>query len=977
MKMIKKFLVFAAMIWAVSFSAVSMAAIEEEKLVATCPSEVSELFEPLSQRFILALLGANASVEFLSAPEGSPLTKAKQARILKFTQSEAQACSAPFPAQSYKAVQGTLAVLYTVTVLIWLGMMSVYAFANFYSKQNSGDSEEDKQGESLILKVARSSAFMLLCAPLYSVYGLVESLIPDSEKPPENDPDGLDLIEYSPLHNILFNAIGVSINVAENIDSSFKSRYAADNPKYLIPEPSYKITSETKAILEPTENAFDQSIAFAMCVQEHSKGARITVDQIEATYSGANKHNMQYKYEGCRLSFSMAKNVEIEASLNFIKSIGGVKVELNYPKKERETFESLSRTLMDMSLGFAYAIYNEILKKDINNLNKNIIIAGNQELRTLKDWHSQCEFTFSGMAKVASLSKVDEGGSASVDSIFESKILAQYCLSKVVTQKLGYPKHHDQHFDFDTASIKGELPLSGRQYQTCSFSKQSGRADDYQSCLIEVCDNTDPYGKESGLFECSVLVDVSRKHALGHYFDKLGFVASPAMMLSRLGDGSVPLTPQVLLTSFAMSDLDYTRATDGVIKEINDELLGITGGESKSILPFTYYSYRSAGEKIKPLSPSKKMLVCFVNPSSVISTADGEMINCKHPMNELHDLGNVFLKMYAGFVTGSIIKTSVSMFAGRKTDDVKSEDESDDKNNHNKKGSNNKVKNGVKSIRQDLSSIVISKLAVLVAGLDIGSMINSSSTMPNWGLDSKNSPYWYDETSGFAALVPAGGAVLAMMMSGNIIDKNGKLDNQDYNAASRSVHGKMSFAAITILIIGFVAAYIIPIAPAAIFYATFIAIVANILALVFSATFHVIYALAGTGKDVNRKLISLLNKWLLVMVRLPLLVVGFYLSYSLMVTMMPTFALVTSDVVQVSGFGDVGVAAVTNMLQLMISMVLFAFVMIMVMFALFDAITGPFYLTRGLVFSDDSGEALGKTNSSQTIESNVKFFKSL
>ena len=935
----------------------------------SCPIEVEKRFEPISQRFVLALLGANASVEFLESQE---LTMKEKERILTMTPDEAAACSAPFPSKSYKSVQSVLIVLYTITVALWAMLVGIYAFASFYSKQSSGDSEHDDEG--LILKFARSTTLMLVCAPIMTVSAWMAS--GDEEEPTEGE-NPLGLIDYSPLHNILFRAIGYSIGTAEKIDASFKSHYAVDNPKYLVPRPAFPFKNNSENIIQAHEGSFDHSIEFAMCVQSVTNGQRINVDQVDAKYSGDGKHIVSFNYEGCGVTFEMNKDMDMATALGFIDKVADIKINIDYAQDEKETFLTLSRTLIEMSLGYAYGVTNNLLHKNPDNLKANKESEVNTTLESIKKWHEQCVYDFDGMAQLAMLAEL-EGGGASSTSIYKTKVLAQHCLARTVTQKLGYPRSYKDNYDFDTQSEANKLPLTYRQYQACSFAEMAGNASDYKSCVKEVCENIDPYSNESGLFECAVLVDVARTSALDHYFDKLGFMASPAMMLNRLGDGKVPNSPQKLLTSFEMKESSMNVPSTGEVKEIIDALYVVSDLDSVKV-HFVKYDYELSGKPQRKESVTEQLLTCFINPSSVIKNDDGSITNCKHPINEMHDIGIYMLKIYGGFVAGTLVRSTSSLFQGMKKPEDKGTDGGVEQE---KKAPETKTDTTKKEKAKGWESVVASKLVKIglaaAGGGAINTMINGLSADSFFGSqDPNDSPYWYDESNNLLNMSAGGAAVLGYIMSGNIFDKEGKLDRDSYNQASRKVNGRMSMFALLFLIVGFVLAFIVPVAPAAIFYSTLITVFANMLALVFSATYHVMYALAGTGKDVKKKLLSLLNKWLLVLLRLPLLVVGFYLSYSLMITTLPPFALATADVVQVSGVLDVGIQAITDFLRWSLSMLFFGIVMILVMFALFDAITGPFYLTRGLVFSDDSGEALGKTNTMQTVNDNVKFFKGL
>jgi hypothetical protein len=935
---------------------------------ASCPIEVENRFEPISQRFVLALLGANASVEFL---EPQDLTMNEKERILKMTPDEAAACSAPFPSKSYKSVQSVLLVLYSLTVALWAMLVGVYAFASFYSKQSSGDSEHDEEG--LILKFARSTTLMLICAPIMTV----SAWMPSEDEEADKSENPLGLIDYSPLHNTLFRAIGYSVGTAEKIDASFKSHYAVDNPKYLVPRPAFPLKNVTANIIQANEGSFGQSIEFAMCVQNVTNGQRINVDQIDAKYSGNVKHIVSFNYEGCGVTFEMNKDMDVVTALGFIDKVADIKVNIDYAKDEKETFLTLSKTLIEMSLGFAYGVTNNLLHKNPDNLKTNKESEVDTTFESIEKWHEQCVYDFDGMAQMAMLAEL-EGGGASLSSIYKTKVLAQHCLARTVTQKLGYPRSYKDNYNFDTMSEEKKLPLTYRQYQACSFAGMAGKAVDYKSCVVEVCENIDPYSKESGLFECAVLVDVARTSALEHYFDKLGFMASPAMILNRLGDGKVPTSPQKLLTSFKMTESSMNIPSTGRVKEIIDALYVASNLENTTV-KFTEYDYELSGKPQRNESVTEKLLACFINPSSVIRSEDGSITNCKHPINELHDIGIYMLKIYGGFVTGALIRSTSSLFQGMKKPESKGTDGGIEGE---KKAPETKTDTTKKEKAKGWQSIVASKLVQIglaaAGGGAINTMINGLSADSFIGSqDPDDSPYWYNESNNLLNMSAGGAAVLGYMMSGNIFDKEGKLDNDSYNKASRKVNSNVSMFAMFFLIVGFVLAFIVPVAPAAIFYATLITVFANMLALVFSATYHVIYALAGTGKDVKQKLLSLLNKWLLMLLRLPLLVVGFYLSYSLMITTLPPFALATADVVQVSGVLDTGIQMVTEFLRWGLSMILFGMIMFLVMFALFDAITGPFYLTRGLVFSDDSGEALGKSDTTKTLNDNVKFFRGL
>ena len=993
----------------------------------TCPAEVEELYKPISSRVFLAMFGSKGSIRSFY---NTDLSDKQKDVISSMTASERSACAAPMPVETANTIANTLRYLYIVTGVLWLVMFSMYAFDSSYLSQNR-NTEKSASKESPAITILRSILVVAVTLPFLD--WIVSPFVDNEEALKEKGESSV--YDYSVLHQLMFIGVGKAISVAEDIDGKLKQRYVASNPTYVIPDPDYPQDTGSKRIMSSDGNKVSEILDFGLCVAFETNGVTPNFnDIVESVTKDSNNYKLRFTYTkgkaDCALDIQMKKDLETLRAVESLKGDKDLGFKMDYKSIESKTFTSLARTLVDVSVGYAEGLLS-IVSSDSDRILLDNGSAANQgvnkEINNLKYWTEACPFTREEAKRIASqFSKPADGYKPTQASVAEFRALSEKCIAYLVTAKLAYPKSFDGDFTsevspvfgvkqlkFDAAPLLDEdgnhkfsditnaRRLSGRQYQTCSYSTAAGNNNSPEDCLKNVCGLVDSNAEVTGLFECAALVHVKKNASLNRYYDSLGFVATPATLLTRLGRGEIASAPQGVIYSFKAEyagDVSPEVPLYGFYKDMTNVDVSMFSPTFKG----TDYGYD--GVTVIQKSSFEEIFQCLINPSRVITNKDlagDEYFRvCEHPINEVHNFGMYLLKMYAGYLAGvgskhaqgaydSYIEKKKKIKAAS-DGSIKGESPSTviDKPIEAKKKSKNESKAKQTPWSKALNSLfgmLASGSAIFLGGSLVSMVIEGEAlTVPHFlapflGKNNDENPYWSDPRGSFTTASVVGGFAMGYLVSGNIKIKDGAKPSKAQEQAMSMSATTTTTIGMLILSFGFVAAFIVPLVPAAIFYSAFISVLANLLAMVFSANFHVIYAFANTGSDVRKKLTILFNKWLLMMLRLPLLVVGFYLTYSLMVTVLPSFAEVTNNVIVMAGLNIklFGVIDISGFVGMLISYFMFLLFFFIVMFATFDAITGPFELTRGLVFNDDSGEALGKSDSHSKIEQNLRLFKSL
>lgn len=972
----------------------------------SCPPDVQEFYDPLSQRIVLAMFGKDASLASLSYHE---LTDAQISSIEGMSDRAVSACASPMPAYTSTAVISILHYLYWVTLVMWVIIIVAYSFDSSYLSMGRNN-DRDAAEESPLLKIIRASIAMMFTAPLMSL------LISDEED--------VANLEYASIHKLMFMAVGKSIGASEAIDASLKQKHISNNPVYSLPEPAYALKSGSFRLLSDVGTG--AMMNFATCAVASNKNQEVNLSDI----------NVEYKYlkDGdVHQTLLTSKNpdsdcfakIEMPSDIATIKKANSLIADhkydlVDFERLERETYANLVQQLLDLSLAMATGLATN-LESDTYLVFSSANL--NEDLSDLKFWTEACPTNYSEALSFGKKYPLNSEGKLTNQSYYSFQMLAERCLSYAIVAKLGYPKHPkgdmitdpqskfgNTLYKYDAAMLSKvdgggnnvfvfpELDymrkLEGRQHQACSYSSNSSE-DDIQSCTEKVCKLADASDKVSGLFECAVMIDKANADGLTKFYSSLGFIATPATMMSTLGSSVVPDAPQLLLKNFAISS--QISINKGAIGDsFYRQMSGIRDEDKVLVSPpeFIYTDYKLESSTYDQAAYAD-VLTCLVHPSSVIEKGTHRVI-CEHPLNEIHDMGIFMLKMFSSFSAG-VVGRHMTPFAakflknranvkgadknvdgGMAADNVVDLPELPTPNAIEKSANSKNSTKGFKKVLDTISPYVgAGFLGMLFPLILDGKVITPPTFITSIFFGDDENPFWNDSRGNLTGMGVMAGLTLGYMVSGNIRMSEGSKVSREEEAAIEKKARNVTFLGTAMLIIGFVAAFIVPLAPLAIFYAALIAVLANILANIFSANFQVIYALANTGKDVRQKLTSMFNKWLLLVLRLPLLVVGFYMSMSLMLTILPDFALAMTEIIDRADMSGFALHMLAGVVKWILGICLFLGMYIMLMFALMDGISAPFNLTRGLIFNDDSGQVMGGEDSQEKLKKNVQLFKNL
>ncbi|MCY9861169.1 hypothetical protein OTK49_01320 [Vibrio coralliirubri] len=989
----------------------SYASSEVSSSAVSCPDEVDELFKPLSQKVVLAMFGKSASVSALSYRD---LTDQQADAIEGLTYDEVSACASPMPAYTSTTVISILNYLYFVTAVIWIVMIVAYAFDSSYLSMGRNN-DRDAAEEGPLLKIVRAAIAMMFTAPLISI--LVG--FTDDEGGSSGSQNAGE--SYSAIHKLMFTAIGKSIGASEAIDESLKQKFISSNPIYTLPEPAYALKGSSFRLLSDVGTG--AMMNFATCLVANNKNRAVNVNDIvitdASTNSGFISKELTYNNpdSDCYIKIEMPSDQATIMKANML--IQNHEYDLiDYQRLEKETYAYLVNSLLDLSLGMATGLASHL------DSETQLVFSSatlNEDINNLKFWTEACPTSYSEALNFGKNYALDSEGKLTESSYIAYQALAERCLSYAIVTKLGYPKHPSGDmitdpqsrfgntlYKFD-ASLLTEIDengnnifvfpeldymrkLEGRQFQACSYASNSVD-DNIKSCTEQVCKLANANDHVSGMFECGVMINKANANGLTKFYSDLGFIATPATLMSSLGGSSVPPAPQMTLKNFSMSSdfsIDESVIGDRFYKQIvkvkNEDGILVT-------LP----TFTSTDYKIETASYDQHaysdVLTCLINPSSVIEKGTHQVI-CEHPLNEIHDSGIFMLKMFASYaagVTGRQITPFASKMIKKRSDINKGKPKSDGgvtddidaeilptSNSVERGDDSRKSTKGFKKVLDVISPYVGAGILSFVFPLVLdGKVFTPPNFIMGMMMDVDDNPYWNDSRGNLSGMGIMAGLTLGYMVSGNIKLGNADKITKEEEAAIDKKAKNVTLIGSMILIVGFVAAFIIPLMPLAIFYAAFFSVLANILANVLSANFQVIYALANTGKDVRKKLTSMFNKWLLLVLRLPLLVVGFYMSMSLMLTILPDFALAMTEIVDRADLSGIAIEELLGVVKWILGLVLFLAMYMLLMFALMDGITAPFNLTRGLIFNDDSGQVMGTEDTHSKLNKNIQLFKNL
>lgn len=896
----------------------------QEDILAPLPkfASMDEALEPLQNRMILSLFGREATIAAL----GDRLTDPLKEKILSLSSEDLAHYVDPFPSGAIIVVSLIFRVLYIIAFSFWLYMFSSYVFNRLFSKH-----AEDLEGANIRMGVVitslRSFIVMALCVPIFS--------------------DKL----YSQVHMVGFKMIGRALDYAQRIDDKFSVQQKVGGSRYFVPKPAW---------VEANNSYFSQNITtFSNCVVRAGGNTsslvfgKVTLGtqdncKNKGDQGGCNKKlNMTVTANDNTCSIQIGQVIPDGDIANAIKyTKGALDVNLkNYDNVAVNAFSDSVHTIINSAVTVASAAMRTTadIKYSSDITSDRVFNSGG--------WFRKCDLK-------TNKEVLDQiSNSKTLGDIKAALVKEQFCQSAYLVKKYGYP---DENYAQDAESDQ-----MSRSINLCTGAEIST----IDGCAEKLCSSISSKGVTK-LFSCanaSVNAGAYYKTSVLH---KLGFIVSPALAASDVRGINVPASIQSLLTSWwanseqqdgSFIDMKNDKKSRE-LREKADQIFNINFDYSKSANTLSGYLRENAVNMSSTTGDTfgyNRFYGCITGGGEYIN--NGVPVACSSSLSEIHRFGLHLMKAWAAMQFGGMTRGLASHQLDKVNKRKVKEGSDGDNGSLSKNESQKEVaaqmgdqKGGFRKRLTDLGSSLKTILPIGVAGAAIDVLVDHKAIGQLWagGVEAQQ-PYgkldggvesaWWDSITAYSLGFIMGGA-----------SKKGGLDV----GASTFSFIKWGFLGAGVLL-----GIIIPIVPIFLFYFALVAAFANFTAAMIAMNFHIIYALAGVGNDILHKLKKLISKWLLILLRIPMLVVGFWMSMYILDGCLPV-VLKTSTMAK----GLVSTSAdFAGIFSFVVMIIVWCVMFFITVFTILDSVTGTYLTIKSLVFEDDSSEFSGNTSSADKV----------
>ncbi|UKA04525.1 hypothetical protein [Photobacterium damselae] len=894
----------------------------KEDILAPLPpySSLDEAFEPLQNRFILSLFGREATIAAL----GDRLTELDKEKLIAMSSRDLGHYVDPFPSGAIAVVSLIFRVLYIIAFSFWLYMFSSYVFNRLFSK-HAEDLEGANVRMGVVITALRSFVVMALCVPIFS-----------------------DKI-YSQVHMVGFKMIGMAMDYAQRIDDKFAVQQKVGGSRYFVPKPAWA---------EAGNHWFTRNITnFSNCVVR----------------SGGDFNDVKFGTSAFSLpidckNFTDKKLCNKEISMEVTANGGACHLKINQTIPDGDIAQAIedSKGQLHVDLKKYDSVALDAFTKTTHTIIKSAVTVAHAAINTNADIKYSSDITSSRIFKdVGWFRKCNlETNKEVLDQISSAKTLGdlkgaivkeEFCQSAYLVKRYGYP---DDNYAQDPDSDR-----RSRSVNLCSGSEITNVA----QCASKICASITSDGVTK-LFPCANATVNAGAYYKTSMLTKLGFMVSPALVSSDIRGLGVPNTIQTLLTSWwagseskngSFIDLKNDRGSRELkakadqIFNINEDVVQDANFLNGLLRKTAINMNGTAGETFG----FNRFYGCVAGGGEYIK--DGVPVACSSSLSEIHRFGMHLLKGWAAMQIGGQTrkiankinstlkerkkKASDKANNGSLENDEKPEKPVEQKTNNNFKS---RIINMISDMRVIAPVGAVGAVATVLFDYKAFYQLWNSTTSTNapYGdLDSGADSVWWDSTTAY---------ILGFMMGG-ATEKDG------LGIAA----GTFSYIKWAFLGAGILLGVVIPVVPIFLFYFALIAAFANFTAAMIAMNFHIIYALAGVSNDVLMKLRKLISKWLLILLRIPMLVVGFWMSMYILDGCLPV-VLKTSTMAK-------GLVATSmdfqGIFSFVIMIVVWCVMFFITVFTILDSVTGTYLTVKSLVFDDNSSEFSGNTSSADKV----------
>jgi len=902
---------------------------------------VDDIFSPLSNKMALGLFGKEGLVAFL----GEFASDKHKEEVMKLSDAEVSQYVAPFPESAFKVIYAGMLVLYFTAFSFWVYLMGAYANNKLFNRQAGDDKYDQSNKGALTSMLVKSMCSLFVCVPMVSFFS-------------KGAYDGA--LSWS--HVASLKVFGIANHYAEKIDNLQTAVHPVSAPIYKIPEPSY--------IYDTKRSSMDDLFSFTQCLAANY--GRVEPSQVLANESTNGTSDgsvtVSFGYPSvaplCSIVFSQDIDTYTAANLQNIERITGEPAPIRareYLEKQTQAFSHISREAVFDAMQFTNTLMFETLSGRSNFKHEE---TGQSYDYDFKKWVEECPEDISDIAR-------DNNGTA-VGFLGDTQ-RAKLCISKKMTEFYAYPTEVGDTFDGEV--LANTSKFTNRKYQSCNIQSKTDFSDPeiLNDCFKQTCSAVAPNGKYSGIFECAMMAHAKTREVKDGELSDLGYLVTPARYATEIVMNNIPQEPQKPLMKLEIASRVMSTTINAPIEELREEqsrsvkslLAEATDAEDIFIMPElpSYLGTTShVNQTISDVFGVNRLVTCLRTPASVVEYSvlgvmDPVTVLCQHPLVEFHTFGKHLFKVGTYIALGGMTHKAFSYSKTYANGKAKEKYKKSKENGSVEKTlTDSEMSKKIDSFRSTFDNIIsfigyggtfgFIGLAVID---DIASVV---------GVTGSGAPFGFTPVTG--------GSVLSDPILAGSLGFAASYTQSNFDIAT-------GWITIFIFVAAFICTFVIPFAPALITYTALIAVFGNFIVAFLIVSFQIIYVLSGTQDAVEDKVKRFVSKWALIMVRTPLIILGFYVSMHFLVTLLPIiveYSFLIDDVL-VAGNNSIVVAFMSTLIMVFVYVVFFC----VIMFKIFDSISGLFLHTRSLVFGDNSADAYGKMDTLSTLKNNGNYFK--
>ncbi|CAH7374994.1 membrane hypothetical protein [Vibrio chagasii] len=844
--------------------------------------DIEEVSDNIGNKLILSMFGVEGLVAFL----GGSIDEGMRVEILELQPLRVRAMAAPFPHELHFVIMSIVHALYLLVTAYFSSLMIRYTLERVYF---SMDENSESRASPFYMIAVRSFVGFFVVVP---VIGKLVYL--------NFSEDNTSNAIYSGLHIMMFNSFGNAFRLADKISNDANEHIQPLAPLYTVPDASIFVGDMVDLV------------DHLMCLQT----LRPRSDNVESIDLQVNRSldggaSFTSNYGACRYEFKINPNGD------FVEQIRSANLEAYVSEPDdiqgAANFKALNDVVSKAAEFTTMSAQKLVNVRDEQNIN--VSFDG-------ENWREHCSLTGGELGGT-----VDSWVSYST-----TKETLARCLSLGLVRYLSYPV---EDVDFDEIVSTNSNHLNGRLKNVClasnerSENPQASGVDSLRSCAVDRCKSVNVNSEKSGLFECSVAAD---SFSTGSHLDVIqrgGFLSGMVTHYSNMNVSTIPSGSKApinniqvrssgvdLAHGFSRSSSDVNSRSNMVrspVRPISDNYhskeihqMALVGGGKYSGSKARRFSVgwgvsvpehrgNPAGMNINyidgvelniqeraAVNPFARAKICTLSPRELTSVGI-----CGGIMQELTRLGRTTAGLYAGLVMGNkAVETwnkRVNITAAKDYQNKTTKTKDSEKNKV--EGKESSTENNRKNPKSSKIPNVMKALGLTALGGIIGNKLLASVSNDNTSSDDHyGEALIYDMWNSTLGL--GIGMLVTILNTEKTGEKSQPLKTKDsviWSVALSSLKAGLFY-------VTFVTLFVIPIMPIIFLFTGVITAFAAMLSLMIAAPFIVIAILANADEnDATERVKKAVSRFLVAFIRVPLLVMGFYLALHLIEVVTPSF----------------------------------------------------------------------------------------